>query len=442
MCILFTLTACTKTQQVFSSTEMTQGITTDENVSDNQIENNTQVADETTSQTGSQTTTKKNNDGVTKESQTTTKKTNNNSTTVVTTTQKLRTYPSKQAEGDTDMTLADKYAYHVESMNSIVADDRILVLGRASVNGNALQLKFTHAGFTISGYMKGDVSAQIQITAGDPNPMFRDTFQVVIDGKADTATRTVLDARPSGGTKELLLAHGLTEGYHTITITKGNCYTYSISNVLSIAYSGTLEKPKKKDLQIEFIGDSITSAVSMDATASDARAMSGFDGYSAQVAKALNADLSQISASGSKVATGARSLSSLFNDQNWDFAANPRDIVVINLGTNDWGWPGSTAAASIRGLKETCHQLIADVRAKYGKDTYIIWAYGMMFDKDIAFAKDTIVGHYQKAYNDDKVLFCDLSAAKDTNGGDKHPSKAGHTNAANILTKFIQDNCL
>lgn len=327
----------------------------------------------------------------------------------------------------------DDLPFYTDSLQTLVKSGQALPNGRAKISGSALQLQFSYAGFTVCGQLQGEVSALVEVLSGNPNPVFKETLQVVIDGDLKNAKRIVVSK-----TKTVILAENLPAGNHTITVTKGNCYTNSITNVQSLSYIGKLDKPKRRALQIEFIGDSVTSAVSTENGKSDVLSDSGFDGYAPQVAAALNADLSVISRSGGDVPL----LTSLFNDKEWDFQNNPRDIVVINLGTNDWGWSNKPAAASISGLQKKCHALLTGVREKYGKDTYIIWAYGMMFDKDKEFVRDQIVNEFKTTYQDNRVLFCDLSAARDNNGNAQHPSKAGHANAANILTQFIKSNCL
>jgi len=129
----------------------------------------------------------------------------------------------------------------------------------------------------------------------------------------------------------------------------------------------------------------------------------------------------------------------LFNDSSWDFANNQKDVVVINLGTNDFGYDGKPNPDEIDGYADTCNALLADVRAKY-PDAYIIWGYGMMFDKGVDQLK-VIVETYAESSGDDKILFCDFSSVKNNAGMSNHPDQQGHDDAAALLTAFIRENC-
>lgn len=72
---------------------------------------------------------------------------------------------------------------------------------------------------------------------------------------------------------------------------------------------------------------------------------------------------------------------------------------------------------------------------------YIVWVYGLMFDADKDFLSDTVVTAYAAKQSDDKVMFCDLSAAKNNDGHGGHPNVAANAAAAEILTAFIEANC-
>ena len=64
----------------------------------------------------------------------------------------------------------------------------------------------------------------------------------------------------------------------------------------------------------------------------------------------------------------------------------------------------------------------------------------MMFDKDKDFPA-AVVEEYRTTNNDERVLWCDLSSAKNNAGYGQHPNVAGNAAAAQVLTAFIKTNC-
>ena len=109
------------------------------------------------------------------------------------------------------------------------------------------------------------------------------------------------------------------------------------------------------------------------------------------------------------------------------FDYNP-DVVVINLGTNDWAENQATYQNDALGLLKL-------VRAKNPKAT-IVWAYGMM-DQDhpsINWIRTTV---NQFAATDGNTYF--IAMAENTNGLWAHPDKAAHIQAGNTLAAFIKN---
>lgn len=323
--------------------------------------------------------------------------------------------------------------YQIATMAELDAENAVIYHGRTAVSGTARTMPaYGGTGFTISGNLTGSVKVSLN------HSEYACVLNVVVDDDAENVRSIWLEA----GNATVTVAQNLPVGTHTVQVTRGTS-NYGTLTVKDITYSGTLTTPTVNPLQIEFLGDSITAAGGGDFDYGDgsnlakSRAHNTYLGYAAQTARAIGADMSMVARSGY---TTAR-LRNLFNDSSWDFAANHKDIVVINLGTNDFGYAAKPAPSEIEGFTDVCNGLIDDVRAAYGEDTYIIWAYGMMFDKDKDFL-DELTGTYRTENGDEKVLFCDLSAAKNNDGNSSHPSQAGHDAAAKLLIKFIEENCV
>lgn len=300
----------------------------------------------------------------------------------------------------------------------------LLLHGRVKEQGDGLSLPYSDCGITITGELEGDVLLGLNLGSNGC------VINIVVDGDVDH----VKTMRLSDGYRLVTVCSGLKKGNHTIEITRGTASNYGSAVIDGIYYDGTLKTPTKKELQIEFIGDSVTcSEGSIKSGGYSVDGHNSFYGYAALTARALDAGLATEAVCGSKTA-GMRTR---FNDGSWNFAANPKDIVVVNLGTNDVGWPGSSVPAT---FKSDVKGLIGDIRARYGKDTYIVWAYGMMFDTNKSAVKSA-VEEYATDNDDARVLFCDMSSVKDTSGYGSHPSAEGHEAAANLLTQYIQQNC-
>lgn len=316
------------------------------------------------------------------------------------------------------------------TMKTLAEENKVRFLGRTYTYAgeDTRRMVFGNTGFQLEGTLSGYVSMRVNVQKNCC------AINITVDGK--TRTEWV-----DKGSATVTLADDLAKGKHTITVTKGTAHHAGELTVETVSFAGTLTTPAPEKLQIEFIGDSVTVGEGMYGKQSDfpslAQTYNTYDGYAAKVARNLGAGVSTLATCGSKV-PGMRSS---FLEYGWDFANNHKDIVVINMGTNDLGWSNISLSSVEATLRPDCTALIKAVREKYGKDTYIVWAYGMMFDKDKAFFKD-VTEQYAKNNNDNRVLFCDLSAAKDNAGNASHPSTKGNDKAAEILTQFLKDNCI
>ncbi|MFQ8601061.1 MAG: GDSL-type esterase/lipase family protein, partial [Oscillospiraceae bacterium] len=122
----------------------------------------------------------------------------------------------------------------------------------------------------------------------------------------------------------------------------------------SITLAGSfLEAPDQSNLAIEFIGDSLTAGYGNlgkpgDASPGSPLLQDGTQAYAFMAARELGADLSVIAMSGHGLVGGWKAgwnVPKAYPYTNWyrdheesgkyDFA-RPSDVVVVNLGTNDW----------------------------------------------------------------------------------------------------------
>ncbi len=323
--------------------------------------------------------------------------------------------------------------YETATMADLKAADAIVYHGRATESGTDLVLpQYGGTGFTI----KGDLAGHVDVTLNHSE--YASALNVVIDGNTSKVNTIWLEA----GDSTVRVAKNLSAGEHTIQITRSNS-NYGVMTIQSVRYQGDLSTPTVNPLQFEFLGDSITAAGgesgnpeggSTDNLAKS-KAHNTFYGYAAQTSRAFGADTTIVARSGQTTAQVRK----LFNDAAWDHAANQKDLVVINLGTNDFGYANKPDPDDIDGYADTCRALLADVRAAY-PDAYIIWGYGMMFDKGVD-QLQTIVETYAAETGDEKILFCDFSSVKNNDGSGSHPDQSGQDAAAQLLTAFVREHC-
>jgi hypothetical protein len=273
------------------------------------------------------------------------------------------------------------------------------------------------AGVRIAGNLHGKVTAKMQASSSPGS-----YITVVVDGDRENATTTWVET----GMTTFTAVENLEEGYHTVDILRASTPGYAPTSIFNISYNGTLEMPTYGDFQMEFIGDSITGGEG-NADTTDSKSTysvqfcNSYETYAAKTARALGAEMNVLATCGWTTAQASAAFTPL---------GNP-DIVVINLGTNVYGVSDEQLASDVKGL-------IAKVRAAYGEDTYIVWAYGMMYTEKLALIEAAVD---EMAATDAKLFFCDLSAAQNQLGTLEHPDAQGHTDAANILVPFIRRHC-
>lgn len=321
-------------------------------------------------------------------------------------------------------------------------------VGRVLNYRNAVFMESSASGFTLTGELEGDVVLTLRAEKGTSNGGIACIY-AEIDGEVSEFAFNV------GKDQTITVATGLTKGNHTIKITKGTDAKYDMIYVYSVQYTGTLTQSEAADMQIEFIGDSITVGYGLyEADVSLKNAMSGsYYSYANVAADILKADHYAIGNGAWRFGenTGAagdtRYLGYIYekNSMNlnlgsYDFAWQP-DAVVINLGTNDANQhtfvgadvEGATVADIIAANQEVWSAdmaaLLTMVR-KNNPSARIFWAYGAMEDVTTNAAKDVVIPLIEngiKAYNEannDDVTY--VHVTNDASGVYDHPTRAGH----------------
>ncbi len=183
---------------------------------------------------------------------------------------------------------------------------------------------------------------------------YRPRYGVYVDGKL---VKDVVMDEPE---QTVELFSGTTQRTATVKVIHLSESNNGAVGVKSFDVTSSAAKPvkptAKKDLTIEFIGDSITCAYGVEAdsqyvnfeTATENFTLS----YAYLTAQLLDADYSAVSYSGFGIVSGYSNDGTKNTDSlvppvyeqvgklsdyavEWDFAAHPSDVIVLNLGTND-----------------------------------------------------------------------------------------------------------
>lgn len=281
---------------------------------------------------------------------------------------------------------------------------------------------FGNTDFTITGEIAGDVDLTVSYTPAKNTLIGQDgcLLNIIVDGVYQE------DIWLNNGENCVTVANDLVNGQHTITVARGmGTSIFGTLQYQSVTYVGTLELPQRSDLQFEFLGDSITDSENIRLA------------YSALTSKAFGADFTLISQSGNTTAM----TTALLNNDTYGVdavASADKDVVVINLGTNDTGRIGHSSYPDVteESIATDVKNCLTAVREKYPNAT-IVWVFGMMTTTREYLLQDA-VNAWVKETGDTKTSYYSLSAAQNQEGINKHPSDEGHQNAANLLISYLK----
>ncbi len=320
----------------------------------------------------------------------------------------------------------------VERHNFADITDKVKFIGRTYTDGTGVVCDMSASGFEFCGYMKGAV--RISMTCTDMC-----YFTVYVDGERAESRYFI-----SQGTHEITVATFTEFGFHTIRVVKQTEMSLAkcTLNVLQTACIFG-EKPKDSETYIEFIGDSILSGYGnlCDNTATNAGKSNRQDAtqsFPYMTAELLDADCSVISCSGIGITNGIYSYNakdiytarSYYRDTKpYAFERVP-NAVVINLGTNDGAF-----GASEDDFKNGVKSLVEFIRQSYKTDVPVVWTYNAMNDESVA---PWIQEQFEELGGEDAGLYL-FKLARNTDGGDFHPSADAHKAYARILSEYIAD---
>lgn len=265
-------------------------------------------------------------------------------------------------------------------------------------------------------------------------------FRVYVDGIAKYNGST-LYYTVNGDTNVTL--KNLSEGEHTIRLIKVTGWTIATAEIKSVTFNGTMSEtaPAGNDYYIEFVGDSITCA--WGTIGPGGGSYEGQDGtlaFSYLIANEQNADYSMTALSGQGLLCGEPNVTVGYEYASWkkdkvnkyDFARQA-DMVVINIGTNDF-YQKDDLNIDADDFKAAYKSFLEMVKVKNGEDCKIICVYNCMNDNfgDVISTLCREMGGADAGYYSYK-----LDRAKSHTNGSGHPTAAEEAAYANYLNPII-----
>jgi lysophospholipase L1-like esterase len=319
------------------------------------------------------------------------------------------------------------------------------LLGRFTSEANP---RFEWPGSTITARISG-TSITVRLDDGDGG---NDRFEVWIDG----AQQAPLVAQ-AGGAHDYALATGLANGPHDVVIERRTESFFGATTYLGFPNATFVPTPGPSRW-IEFVGDSITCGYGVlgpdqsSCFSNDTEAESR--GWASLTARQLGAAHSAIAYSGKGVIrNGDGSTTDLVpalyertladEPAAWDFGAYAPDVVVVDLGTNDFA-KGDPGPAFVTGYT----QFVAAIRAHHPNAWIVVAQSPMLSDgypqgamqrtKSAAYLQQVVAA--RNGTGDAKVVYLEI-AEQDPNDGyacDYHPSATTHMKMAAQLVAEIK----
>jgi lysophospholipase L1-like esterase len=336
-------------------------------------------------------------------------------------------------------------------------DPNIFYLGR--VDCDAAGPSFAFPAVSVRVRFQGDALDLRLRDSGTGTATSTNYYDVSIDG--GEPTRLAVTA----GDQVYPLARDLGPGEHGAEIIKrvesgGNSGKGQVLG-LRVREGTTLQPVAAKPLLVEFVGDSITCGYGNEVSTTTPE-LSPFTSinenanaaYGAVAARLLDADYVAVAISGRGVyrnySDGAGELAPVFYEDTlpddaaappWDFARYAPDVVVVNLGTNDFSPPGPDHAA----YRAAYTAFLRQIRAHH-PDALLLAVVGTMLSD--GFPPGVMAWTTNQA--DVSSVVAELTAAGDGNvhylaltpqtapfGEDYHPTRATHQQMAEAVANEI-----
>jgi lysophospholipase L1-like esterase len=328
----------------------------------------------------------------------------------------------------------------------------IQIIGRVD-DSSPLGPRFSFPGVTIRARFEAPSIALLLADESLGDEAHINVYTVIID---DVPRKPLVPARE---VTRYLLAEGLSDGPHTVEIRKRTEGLVGAARLLGFELPGggqLLEPPARSSRRIEFIGDSITCGFGNLATDDPPKIyFTSFNedhdlAYGALTAAMLGAESHTVAYSGRGVyRSHLRQVVSqipiiyhraLADDKlpRWNHRRWTPDVIVINLGTNDFFEPGLRD----RDFQSGYSRFLAELRTIH-PNAVIVCCVGPMLTDDypvgersLTRSRELINGIIEQRAQkgDTKIHFHEFEVQTPPFGEAMHPSRATHRKMAESLS--------
>jgi lysophospholipase L1-like esterase len=319
-------------------------------------------------------------------------------------------------------------------------------LGRVNPDTRELTWPGTGVSFTFTG---SSASIGIEAVSGT------NSAELTVDGQATVITEV-------NGTS-ITTPAGLSNGNHTVELRKRSEATYGIITIGNVTTDGTLGPDVYSDRKIQVIGDSITVGYGLDGElpcVNSAALENNPKTYAALAADDLNADIDVIAWSGIGIVRNYASTDDTGDimPQRWTrygafdplnsytFPANDTpDAVVINLGTNDFGY-GDNIRPKLNPADYTAGMVnfVKTLKSHYPDAAYFLLTSPMLNDgwpsaeeAQKTTQTNALNAAIEQLKNSTNIQLVDMPSQGSDVGCDYHPNAATHAEEAKILSAAL-----
>jgi len=364
------------------------------------------------------------------------------------------------------LTFSSQFSFAQSKAVIGASDTNIRITGRVD-KSDPNNVTFAFPGVSIKAKFEGTSIDAILTENGSGTATTTNYFNAIIDGGTPTVIKL------SSSQTVYNLASGLSDGVHTVELFKR-----TESNVGTIVFKGFILDSGKKLViadalpkrRIEFIGNSITCGYGNDLSTNSPNNYhftsaneNNYKAWGAVAARTLNAQYSCVAYSGrglyqnntgSKTGTLPLIYDEIIADNpnsSWNHYNYTPDVLVINLGTNDFAAETSSPTAykvDSAAFVKTYVDFVSKLRGYYPNASFVLCVGTMMGDSYPTGLKQwtriqkyvSSVSSYFKANGDSKVFYLKLEPQNAPYGEDWHPTAATDIIMANALTAFIDKN--
>lgn len=313
--------------------------------------------------------------------------------------------------------------------------------GRTDVSAKGLSLSHTATSFEFNAYCKGEIALEINASSIPEESGYGVYFSVYVDNELQR-DRIVVKKNEK---QTLVIAEELEEGEHLIQLFRQTENKRGNVTISALAITGELlDAPEENEIFVEFIGDGLTTGVGNQGGGTMSKLPAGVplyqDGtqsYAFLTAQYLGADLSVVAEESVALlcCEEGNAISDIYdyfpNTISMYQATRTPDIIVVNLGTNDY-LNRFSYEKSLTDIKNELAAFVKVLKEKHPQ-AKIVLVSGMMEDtlkKYVMEVVDELGGEQKDLYYQQLVL--------DTNGTSGYSSEKGHEQSAAVLADFLK----